>query len=130
MPEVEQLCSSLTFLRQGRVVYSGSVDDLRALVPGAVHVMRTSEDRRALEIASQLRGISVAAAAGDTGLEITASDNMRDDYVLALAAQGIAVRALELRMRSLEEVFFHLTQGPPSRDGTFPGSRSTSRVVS
>jgi ABC-2 type transport system ATP-binding protein len=130
MPEVEQLCSSLTFLRQGRVVYSGSVDDLRALAPGAVHVMRTSDDRRALKIASQLRGMTVAAAAGGTGLELTASNNMLDDYVLALAAHGIAVRALEHRMRSLEEVFFHLTQEPASGDGTLPGSRSTSRVVS
>jgi ABC-2 type transport system ATP-binding protein len=130
MPEVEQLCSSLTLLRQGRVVYSGSVNDLRALAPGAVHVMRTSEDRRAIEIASQLRGITVAAAAGGIGLELTASDNMLDDYVLTLASHGIAVRALEQRMRSLEEVFLHLTQEHASGDGTRPASRSTSRVVS
>jgi ABC-2 type transport system ATP-binding protein len=130
MPEVEQLCSGLTFMREGRVVYSGSVDGLRALVPGAIHVMRTSDDQRAFEIASQMRGFTVEAAAGAPGLELTAPSNVLDDYVLALAARGIAVRALELRTRSLEELFFQLTREPASGDGELPASRSTSRVVS
>jgi ABC-2 type transport system ATP-binding protein len=127
MPEVEQLCSSLTFLRQGRVVYSGSVADLRALAPGAVHVMRTSDDRRALEIASQLTDLTAHASADGTGLELAASHNRLDDYVLALAAQGIAVRALEQRMRSLDEVFLQLTREAASGDGTLPASHSSSR---
>jgi hypothetical protein len=111
-------------------VYSGSVDGLRALAPGAVHVMRTSDDQRAFEIASQMRGFTVEAAAGAPGLELTAPSNVLDDYVLALAARGIAVRALELRTRSLEELFFQLTREPASGDGELPASRSTSRVVS
>jgi ABC-2 type transport system ATP-binding protein len=111
MPEVEQLCSSLTFVRAGRVVYAGSVDGLRALAPGAVHIMRTSDDRRALEIASQVQGITVEAAPGGTSLELSAPGNVLDEYVLALAARGIAVRALEPRMRSLEELFFQLARG-------------------
>jgi len=130
MSEVEQLCSSVTFLRKGRVVYSGSVDDLRALAPGTVHVMRTSDDRRALEIASQLRDITVDAAASGAGLEITTASTILDEYVLALGARGIAVRALEQRMRSLEELFFQLTGEPASGDGTPSASRSTSPVVS
>jgi ABC-2 type transport system ATP-binding protein len=110
MPEVEQLCSSLTFLRGGRVAYSGGVGDLRALAPGVVHVMRTSDDRRALEIVSQMRGITVESAPAGTGLQLSAPGTMLDDCVLALAAHGVAVRVLEPRMRSLEELFFELSR--------------------
>lgn len=130
MPEVEQLCSSLTFMHEGRVVYSGSVDGLRALAPGAVHVMRTSDDVRALEIASQMRGITAAAAAGGARLEVSAADNRLDDYVLALAAHGIAVRALEPRIRSLEEMFFQLTRPPAVRDDASPASAPAPGLIS
>jgi ABC-type multidrug transport system ATPase subunit len=130
MREVEQLCSSVTFLRGGRVVYSGSVDDLRALAPGVLHVLRTSDDRRALEVASQMRGITVEAAPGGTSLELSAPVKMIDDYVLALAGRGIAVRGLELRTRSLEELFFLLTREPGLDDGPPSTSNRASSVVS
>jgi len=130
MREVEQLCSSLTFLRGGRVVYSGSVDDLRALAPGAVHVLRTSDDRRALEVASQMRGITVETAPGGTSLELSAPGKMMDDYVLALGAHGVAVRGLEPRTRSLEEVFFLLTREPAVDDGSLSTSNRAPSVVS
>jgi ABC-2 type transport system ATP-binding protein len=129
MPEVEQLCSSLTFVRAGRVVYAGSVDGLRALAPGAVHIMRTSDDRRALQIASQVKGITVEAAPGGTSLELAAPGNLLDEYVLALAASGIAVRALEPRMRSLEELFFQLARGSLN-NGSVSGPHPAPRVVS
>jgi ABC-2 type transport system ATP-binding protein len=130
MPEVEQLCASLTFLRGGRVVYSGAVGDLRARVPGAVHVMRTSDDRRALEIVSQMRGITVAAAPAGTGLELSAPGTTLDDCVLALAAHGVAVRALEPRMRSLEELFFQLTRETTFEDDARSPSQARPRVIS
>jgi ABC-2 type transport system ATP-binding protein len=124
MPEVEQLCSSLTFLRGGRVVYAGSIDDFRALAPGAVHVMRTSDDRRACEIVTQMGGITVEAAPAGTGLELSAPGTMLDDCVLALAAHGVAVRGLEPRLRSLEELFFQL-----SREPTFDDAHDRPRIA-
>jgi len=122
MPEVEQLCSSLTFLRAGRVVFSGAVGDLRALATGAVHVMRTSDDQRAFEIVSQMRGVRVEAAPAGAGLELSAQGTLLDDCVLALAAHGVAVRVLEPRTRSLEELFFQLSRETTLEDD----ARSTS----
>jgi ABC-2 type transport system ATP-binding protein len=130
MPEVEELCSSLTFLRRGRVVYSGAVDDLRALAPGAVHLMRTSDDRRALEIVSQMRDITVEPARDGTGFELSAPGALLDDCVLALASHGVAVRVLEPRRRSLEELFFQLTREPTFEDGARSTSHRAPKVVS
>ena len=62
MAEVEELCSMLTVIDRGRVVFSGTVDDLRKLAPAAVHALRTSDDRAALDMASHRPGVNVAPA--------------------------------------------------------------------
>jgi ABC-2 type transport system ATP-binding protein len=107
MAEVESLCTALTIIDRGRVIFSGTVAGLRALAPGAIHLLRTSDDRAALDIASQHRGVIVAPVAD--GLEITADDDARDSYVIALGRAGVAVRVLERRARSLESLFLDVT---------------------
>ena len=112
MAEVEELCSVLTVLNHGRVVFSGSVDELRQLAPTAVHaLLRTSDDRAALDLASQRRGVKVQLAPStvDGGLEVSADIEALDAYVIALGCHGVAVRALECRPRSLESLFLDLT---------------------
>ena len=51
MAEVEELCTVLTVINHGRVVFAGTVDELRTLAPAAVHALRTSDDRAALDLA-------------------------------------------------------------------------------
>ena len=60
MAEVEELCAELTVINRGRVVFSGTVDELRQLAPAAVHVLRTSDDSAALDLASRQPGVRVA----------------------------------------------------------------------
>ena len=52
MSEVEELCTMLTVINDGRVVFSGTVGELRTLAPAAVHVLRTSDDCTALRVAA------------------------------------------------------------------------------
>jgi ABC-2 type transport system ATP-binding protein len=108
MAEVEELCAMLTIINDGRVVFSGTVDELRQLAPAAVHVLRTSDDNAALDLASRQRGVRVAVTA-DGVVEVSADLAALDGYVIALGRAGIAVRALERRTRSLESLFLDLT---------------------
>ncbi len=113
MAEVEQLCSVLTVLNHGRVVFSGSIEELRTLAPAAVHaLLRTSDDRAALDLASQRAGVKaqLVPATDDGGLEVSADIEALDAYVIALGREGVAVRALECRPRSLESLFLDLTR--------------------
>jgi ABC-2 type transport system ATP-binding protein len=109
MTEVEELCTVLTIVHRGRVVFSGTIDALRKLAPEAVHALRTSDDRAALDLASQWPGVKVAPAVGGDGLEVSADIVALDAYVIALGRTGIAVRGLERRARSLELLFLQLT---------------------
>jgi ABC-2 type transport system ATP-binding protein len=108
MAEVEALCATLTVINHGCVVFSGTVDELRQLAPAAVHLLRTSDDNAALDVASRQPGVTVALTA-DRALEVSAETAALDRYVIALGGAGIAVRALEPRARSLESLFIELT---------------------
>jgi ABC-2 type transport system ATP-binding protein len=119
MSEVEELCTTLTVLNSGRVVFAGSVDDLRTSAPSTIHVLRTSDDVAACDLALRHEGLTVTLA-GDGALELTGGIWHLDAYVMALGRAGVAVRSLEQRARSLESLFLQLT-GPG--DATPAGSR-------
>ncbi len=108
MSEVEELCSTLTVVHDGRVVFAGSAKRLLEHAPAAVHALRTSNDAAAASVASCRRGLKVWSA-GDDGLEVTADVDALDAYVIALASAGVAVRSMERRTRSLESLFLELT---------------------
>jgi ABC-2 type transport system ATP-binding protein len=121
MAEVEELCATLTIINRGRVVFSGTVDDLRKRAPAAVHSLRTSDDRAALAVAFDRPGVN-AAANTDGGLEVSADVEALDAYVIALGRAGIAIRMLERRARSLESLFLELTGLPDAEEA--PASAS------
>jgi len=114
MAEVENLCSALTIVHHGRVVFSGTIDALRRQAPGAVHRLRTSDDARALTTP----GAQVSVASDGDGLDVFVRDGTLDRYVLALGRADIAVRSLERQDRSLESLFLRLTSD--ASDATAP----------
>jgi ABC-2 type transport system ATP-binding protein len=110
LSDVERLCSSVTLLRAGRVVFSGGVERFRALAGPPVVEMQTSDDGRALQVGEALADLRIARGAdADRGFEVAASPETLDRFVVALGRAGIAVRRLQPRERSLETVFLRLT---------------------
>ena len=108
MAEVEELCATLTVINRGQVIFCGAIDELRDLAPAAVHALHTSDDRAALDLASRRPGVKVSSD-GEGSLEVSADTEGLDAYVIALGQAGIAVRALESRVRSLESLFIEIT---------------------
>jgi ABC-2 type transport system ATP-binding protein len=106
--EVEEVCDSFTVLRAGKVVWDGTAHELRAQAPASAYRLMTSDNERASELARAHPRLEVERAAPGT-LSIAADDRALEEYVLALAAEGIAVRRLELPTGPLEAMFFRLT---------------------
>jgi ABC-2 type transport system ATP-binding protein len=125
MDEVEELCETLTIINRGRVIFSGSVDEIRRLAPAAVHALGTSDERTALAVARPLSGVRVTSAAVG-GLEVTGDLGALDAYIIALGRAGVAVRALERRTRSLESLFLELTGHADAVESTTQASRGRS----
>jgi ABC-2 type transport system ATP-binding protein len=108
MSEVEELCASVTFLRAGRVVFSGSIVELPSLASDRRHAMQTSDDDAARVVATRHDGVQVMPNPIDGGFELTADTAALDRYVLDLGRAGIAVRLLERKARSLDDIFLQL----------------------
>jgi len=107
--ELEELCDSFTVLRAGRVVWDGSVSEMRARAGASSYRFATSDDRRARELAAGRAGLTIEGGAAD-GLTLAADLPALDEFVLALAREGIAVRELARSMNPLEATFFALTE--------------------
>jgi ABC-type uncharacterized transport system ATPase subunit len=106
MGEVDVVCDAVTILHAGRVVWDGTLAQLRAEAPAPAFRLRTSDDARAVDVAT-----GVAVVETDDGLFVTAERDALDRLVLDLAAAGIAVRGLEEVVSSVESLFLSLTEG-------------------
>jgi ABC-2 type transport system ATP-binding protein len=108
MDEVAGVCDSVTILASGRVVWDGEIGRLRVEAPAPEHRLETSDDQRALALGSAFTGVDLRPAP-DGGLLVSAGSDALDRYVLALAAEGVAVRQLEEVRSSVETMFRRLT---------------------
>jgi ABC-2 type transport system ATP-binding protein len=110
MGAVSDICSAVTILASGRVVWDGSMERLRAEAPAAEYRLETSDDAKALALSASHPGVR-ARADGASGLVVAAERDALDGFVLALAAEGIAVRRLAEVASSVEAMFLALTGG-------------------
>jgi ABC-2 type transport system ATP-binding protein len=110
MDEAQHLADRVAILRQGRIVASGRTDEIASAI-GRETVIGFALDG-ALEL-DDVRGVvaGTVAAAGEE-VEVHSSEPQRDLYgLLSLAEQrGAALRDLEVRRPSLEDVFLELTR--------------------
>jgi ABC-2 type transport system ATP-binding protein len=120
LSEVQEICDRLAIIRSGRIVYEGALVDLR-LRAGRGYGLHTSDDPRALQIASAAPGIHEPALA-DGELRFNAEETDVGALSLALAGAGVQIYSLRPELATLEELFFRLTEGDAETDGSEPGS--------
>ncbi|MFE6448935.1 MULTISPECIES: ABC transporter ATP-binding protein [Nocardiopsis] len=98
LSEVEKLCDTVTIIRRGRAVESGTLDDLRHLTRSAVRATVTG-DARALEGAEGVHNLRLD---GDTvAFDV---DNTRMGAVMGTLT-GLGILSLVSNPPSLEELF-------------------------
>lgn len=108
--ELEKVCSAYTVLREGRVVWDGSVAELEAQAPASAYALATNDDDRAAAIAAELPGVR-AERSRRGGLVVAGQPARLDALVLALGDARVVIRRLEQLVSPLESMFFALTGG-------------------
>ena len=76
----------------------------------ATYRLRTTDDSRALEIATHQPGVGEVRFEDD-GLSLAADEDAAAGLSIALVEAGLGIRALVPAAASLEELFFRLTEG-------------------
>ena len=114
LAEVQELCSRVAIVAQGRIVYEGDLDELRARA-GRRYRLAADDRRRARSICDQLDGITGVQQVGDELEFAIESDRTLLALTGRLSAEGIVIQALVPEQLTLERVFFELTERPPTQ---------------
>lgn len=121
MDELAALCSDVTLLATGRVVFSGPVRDLVVDSDELYYRLRTSDPVAAREVAVQVPYLRVLDPDGlsqrphDETLIVRAAVPVLDDLVARLVGAGVGVRELAPVVAPLEAAFLALTAGTAER---------------
>ncbi|MFJ6122204.1 ABC-2 type transport system ATP-binding protein [Streptomyces sp. 3212.3] len=114
MDDLEALCSEVTIIATGRVVFTGPLSKLAAENRELDYRLQTSDPEGARRLADDTAGISVidgAMTRQDTGmLVVRALVPALDELVSGLVQAGIAVRELAPVVSPLEAAFLALTE--------------------
>jgi oleandomycin transport system ATP-binding protein len=124
LEEADRLCHDITVMDKGKVIATGTPDELKAKVSGQVlavtpaeaqataHIEAILTERHRLTVTISPDSATVTAAVPDSALVPT--------LVRELDEAGIAIEELALRKPSLDEVFLALTGRPADLEGTVP----------
>jgi ABC-2 type transport system ATP-binding protein len=108
--EIEQICDYVVMIRAGRLVHQGSVAELRATQQAEFLVAPEHHaDRDVLARLLQQAGCTVTPGNAEGVLVVEAPGAGAADLNRLAARNGITVRQLGERTRSLERAFFALT---------------------
>ncbi|HYX77285.1 MAG TPA: ABC transporter ATP-binding protein [Gaiellaceae bacterium] len=108
LSEVEEVCNRVAIVNDGRIAFEGRLDELRASF-GIAYRLQTADDTAAETIAHEL-GINAWAENG--GVSLDAERAAIDQLSIELGRRGIAIRELTQSQKSLEDLFFQLTEEP------------------
>ncbi|MER6978512.1 ABC transporter ATP-binding protein, partial [Streptomyces carpinensis] len=113
MDDLEALCSEVTIIATGRVVFSGPLSKLAAENRELDYRLLTSDPEAARQLALDTAGIRVVEGAGARhgadGLVVRALVPALDELVVRLVQAGVALRELAPVMSPLEAAFLALT---------------------
>jgi ABC-2 type transport system ATP-binding protein len=107
--EVELICDRVVIMVKGKVIRSGSIDELTPRT-GAVH-FELREKSASLE--QILSGVGTDLRITERGFELKVHDAELDLVIDRLRAAGVGIRSIAERRLTLEESFIHLVSKEP-----------------
>jgi ABC-2 type transport system ATP-binding protein len=110
LAEVEELCNRVAIVRTGRIVYEGTLADLRASAGTNHYRLRTTDPQVARVTLLEHSDAREVTLDGDE-LTFSAGEDEVAAISRALVAAGLGITALVPEQQSLESFFFELTEG-------------------
>jgi ABC-2 type transport system ATP-binding protein len=124
LSEIEQICDHLIVIREGKLVFQGSLSELAAFQAPEL-VLRPSDPGDIPRLAELLTGwghrVTVDEARGGALARVSAGPELAAGLNHALFREGIVLAELRPARQSLEDSFFALTGARPGEAGpVFP----------
>ncbi len=113
LDEADQLAHDIVVIDRGKVIATGTPDQLKARTGGQVLLVAPSDPARLGEVATLLEALAGAEVVTDAGTDVVsapvADKALLPRVVRELDDRGIELAEFTLRKPSLDEVFFTLT---------------------
>src|SRR4051812_20038765 len=109
LAEVEELCNRVAIVRSGRIVYEGAIAELKRMGASGYR-LRTTDDERALRVCEAQPGVADVRR-GAHAILLSADEQAAAALSVALVEAGAAIVELVRETATLEDLFFHLTEG-------------------
>jgi len=123
LDEADQLAHDIVVIDRGKVIATGTPDELKARTGGQVLLVAPSDPARLGEVATLLEALAGAEVVTDAGTDVVsapvADKALLPRVVRELDDRGIELAEFTLRKPSLDEVFFTLT-GHRAEDEDMP----------
>jgi ABC-2 type transport system ATP-binding protein len=110
LDEVEELCNRVAIIRSGRIVYEGTIADLRSSAGSNRYRLRTTDNERARLVLLEQSAVQEVAVNGDE-LTFRAAEEEVAQLSRAVVGAGLGITALVPETARLESLFFELTEG-------------------
>ena len=107
LAEVEEVCKRVAIVSGGKIAFEGRLDELLASF-GSSYRIETSDLARTLELAQRVGART--ARLDDDAVWIDAEGELVDRLSVELGRSDIPIRYLAREQRSLEDLFFRLTE--------------------
>ncbi len=124
MDEAER-CDRIAIIDYGKIVASGTPDELKAQVGGDVITLRTSDNERAMSELESKFGVDAAQVDGTLRFEVEDGEAYIPQLVLGLS---IPIASVSVRRPSLDDVFLQIT-GREIRDESASSSDQMRRQM-
>ena len=117
--ELAELCTSVGIIEQGKLLFSGKVDDIlaKAKVGQVIHIEVTEREKDAaalLRSVDGIRGVNIVTENGQARIDVTidaASTLDVSELPNRLIAQGFRITSMQAEKVNLETAFMRLTKG-------------------
>ncbi|MFD3257560.1 ATP-binding cassette domain-containing protein [Paenibacillus lentus] len=110
--EVEQLCSRIYIMDHGRIIASGTKEELRRILSGE-DMLSLQLDKPSKELVQELQSLAPIRQVEETenGLKLIAAkqSNLLSQVVQAAERHHVQIISIHVHTPSLEDVFLHLT---------------------
>jgi ABC-2 type transport system ATP-binding protein len=105
--EVEQICNHVAIIKKGKVITSGTPNDL--IKHGDTLQIRVTDTDKAVALLNEEDWVSSITREGDL-LILKAPTERRTDISALLAENGVFISEMKARDESLESIFLELTE--------------------
>jgi ABC-2 type transport system ATP-binding protein len=109
LAEVEELCTRVSVIRTGQIVYEGALAELHASASPHYRLRTTDQDAAHALLRGDTRVRELARAGDD--LVFTADETTVTELSRRLVESGLGIAALVPETPTLERLFFELTEG-------------------